>query len=120
MSPWPLALSKAHQFLPAYQEAQGRGEGEETFFTLGLLSPDGPLLSNGKQLGVGEGLRPEGETGGLHPRRGPQRCAGRGLDFASRNSEASRESANTAELRLGSPKTTVQMYPGCHTTHPQL
>lgn len=23
-----------------------------------------------KELGVGEGLRPEGETGGLHPREG--------------------------------------------------
>lgn len=73
-----------------------------------------------KELGVGEGLRPEGETGGLHPRRGPQHCAGQGLDFASRNSEASRESANTAELRLRPPKTTAQMYPGCHTAHPQL
>lgn len=73
-----------------------------------------------KELGMGEGLRPEGEIGGLHLRRGPQRCAGWGLDFASRNNEASRESANIAELRLGPPKAVAQMYPGCHTAHPQL
>lgn len=91
--------------------------------TLGLLSPSDPWLNKGKQVrwrsdGGRGALGPEGETWALHPPPGPRRCAEQGLDFASRNSEASRESAKTADLRLGPPKPAARAYPGPHTRCP--
>lgn len=105
---------------PCLLEAQRRGEGEETPW--GSWSLDGPLLSDGKQpdeLGV-ERLEAR-RRNCLHPGRATATalCRDRGWTLP-RNSEASRESANTAELRLGPPKTIAQIYPGCHTAHPQL
>lgn len=69
---------------------------------------------------MGREMTPKGKTRGLHPQRGPQRCAEPGLGFASRNSEVSHESAKTADFRLGPPQAAAQVCPGHNTARPWL